>query len=67
MRILHQETVPGNLREADINYDDFKAETTYGMELMARNDVGYGKKESLFVTTKKYCECHQIFNYTMPI
>ena len=67
MRTVHQETVAGNLREADINYNDFKAETKYGVELMARNDVGYGKKETISATTKKYCEWHQIFNYAMPI
>ena len=53
---LHVQSVSGSLREADINYRQFQAETMYKVSLTARNDVGYGKPEMVTATTKKYCE-----------
>ena len=62
---LRVNTVDGDLREVDIDYN-FQPETTYVVELMARNDVGYGEKRTVVATTKKYCKWHRTFtcNYT---
>ncbi|XP_068733514.1 neural cell adhesion molecule 1-like isoform X12 [Montipora capricornis] len=52
---LHEETVDGSRRKADINYDSFEAETPYMVDLMAQNAVGYSDKESVAATTKTFC------------
>ena len=57
---LHQETVDGSRRKADINYDSFEAETRYTVDLMAQNALGYSDEESVAATTKKYCEWYQM-------
>lgn len=53
---LHVQSVSGSLREADINYRQFEAETVYKVSLTAQSDVGFGKPEMVDATTKKYCE-----------
>ena len=50
------QSVGASQREVEIDYDKFEPDTAYKVYLTAQNEKGYGQREMLEVTTKKYCE-----------